>query len=128
MRACSFALEALRIAMRDVGDVREAVRVSAARFRRIAPGLLSRLLEGLSDPSAAFAHTLAGVLVAVARAEGTSLADRRQILNGLLAAARDPRNRRPVHEVRSGPLGYETYLVGRLDALLLRTACDLARW
>jgi hypothetical protein len=108
---------ALRAAMKDVSFVQEAAYDSVSEFRRMKGDVVPTLLGLLDDPSADVAASTAGLLVSLARGEG-STADRRQILRGLQdAVARSP-GTRPVYLMQELDWTMSFRLAGRLDRIL----------
>ncbi len=105
MRHLSLALlPALRAALADIAPVREAAMEAMGLFRRMDPEVLPELQTWLSDTSGLVAFATARLLTAIGRHtqiagrhDRAATALRRDIVQMLADAVRDPRSHRPLH-------------------------------
>jgi hypothetical protein len=94
----SGAAEAIQLAMLDVDDVQRGALDAARRFQgREISSLLPELERGLYHQSALAAFTASRILETLALSEHARPEQRREVLNLLAQAIRDPRSRRYVH-------------------------------
>jgi hypothetical protein len=102
-RATRDVLSAMQSAMTDSQDVRDGALLAITHFRQFDGADLDALTgrsettTGLYHDSAMAAFATAQLLVALARGERTTAAQRAQILAALADAIRHPRSRRVVH-------------------------------
>jgi hypothetical protein len=89
--------QALHSALKDVGKVQQSALEAVLRFRRLDGDILPLLFEGLYHPSAMMGYATAQLLASLGRSDHTLPEQRRQILEALAAAVRDPRSERVVY-------------------------------
>ncbi len=90
-------LPALRSALTDVEQVREAAMEAVLMFRNIHYDVLQELFEYLYADSSLLALAAARLLTTLGRHDKAGDERRKQIVEALAEATRDPRSNRPIH-------------------------------
>jgi hypothetical protein len=127
-RATPHSLAALRAGLRDVVLVQETAVQSLDRYRDIDPLFLADLLQGLRDPSPAYAFASAGMCAAIARNIYLPPQCRQQIQAALVEAIQSPESQRDVYLLLTGgiPEGYRIEHKGRLDQVFAQILVELS--